>query len=333
MDAWDSWGRLRGLQLYNLAWQASLARVVTRLHRRAPFDVGHHVTLSTDWVPSGLAFVPDLPLVWGPLGGSERVPAACRPYLGWRGRLTEALRILGTTPVRALLAGPAARRSTLLVAQNADEARSLERYGRPVQVRPNVFLDSSFPSPEGEPAAASGRPRRAVFVGRLLAWKGVHLALATMAQEGARDWVLDVYGEGPERGRLARAVSAAGLQDRVRLLGRRPRDEVRTALALADALLFPSTREAAGWVVAEAMAVGCPVVCLDVAGPPLIAGTSGVAVPPGPALPASLALALDKATDLPRRVVRWDESELPELLTRWYESAASTPRRPSTARA
>jgi glycosyltransferase involved in cell wall biosynthesis len=256
------------------------------------------------------------------------VPAACRRFLGRRGLLTEVLRVLATTPVRVGLAGRAAKRCALLLAQNDDEARSLRRHGRPVEVRPNVFLDVSFQSANVEPPAnpQPTRPRRAVFVGRLLAWKGVHLVLSTMAEAAASDWELTVYGDGPESGRMARAIAELGLTDRVTLLGRRSRDEVRAAMVDSDILLFPSMREAAGWVVAEALAVGCPVVCLDVGGPPRIAGEYGVAVPPGPHLPASLAGAMNQAAALPRQVVRWDEAELPQLLVRWYEAASSSSR-------
>ena len=324
METWQAKGGLRGLQLYNLVWQVRLARVARRLHRQTPFDVGHHVTLSTDWIPSGLAWVPDLKVVWGPLGGSERVPVPCRPFLGPRGRVTELARALGTTPMRAVFAGAAARRCSLLLAQNDDEATALRRVGTPVDVRPNVFLEADFAGGDiTPPATANTAHHCAVFVGRLLAWKGVHLAVAAMAQPEAAAWTLEFFGDGPERGRLTRSIAERGLQERVSVVGQRPRAEVRTALATADVLFFPSMREAAGWVVAEALAVGCPVVCLRAGGPPLIAGAAGVAVPPGPHLARSLAQSLAAAAQLPRTVVRWDETQLPALLDRWYSTVGA----------
>jgi glycosyltransferase involved in cell wall biosynthesis len=101
---------------------------------------------------------------------------------------------------------------------------------------------------------------------------------------------------------------------------------VRQALTGAAALFFPSMREAAGWVVAEALAVGCPVVCLNVGGPPLLIGAQGIAVDPGPALPARLAEALASVPTLGRTVVRWDETALSPLLTEWYSMAAAPAR-------
>jgi glycosyltransferase involved in cell wall biosynthesis len=40
----------------------------------------------------------------------------------------------------------------------------------------------------------------------------------------------------------------------------------------SDVLLFPSLHDEGGWVIAEALATGLPVVCLDRGGPPAIGG-------------------------------------------------------------
>jgi glycosyltransferase involved in cell wall biosynthesis len=330
MSAWDRLARLRGLQIYNLVWQAMLWTRARKLHRQHPFDIGHHVTLSTDWIPTGLAFVPHLPLVWGPLGGGERVPAACRAFLGTRGRMTEAARRMTADPLRAVLATRAGQRCTLLIAQNAQEAQRLAAMGPPVKIRPNVFLEDEFFAPPLDEAAVtvaelptSAHKFHAVFAGRLVAWKGVHLALATMCRLELADWELHLYGRGPETNTLRKAIHRHGLADRVFLHGKRSRAEVRLALQAANAFFYPSMREAAGWVVAEALAVGCPVVCLDIGGPPLLLRGTGVAVSPGPGVVAELAEALAQTIGRPRTIVRWDQSEVSSLLGEWYADARS----------
>src|SRR5207244_8530023 len=63
-------------------------------------------------------------------------------------------------------------------------------------------------------------------------------------------------------------------------MGALPREEVLAAMFRADALLAPAFREAAGWAVTEALASGCPVVCVDRGGPAVIVGPDeGVTVP------------------------------------------------------
>lgn len=326
MSLWERHGKLRGLQLYYLMWQVALRTTATRLHRRQRFSVAHHVTLAADWAPSGLAFVRGLPLVWGPLGGGERVPEACRPWLGRRGRTSELLRRVTTDPLWSLFGAAAARRSRLLVAQNEQEAVRLATTGRPVVVRPNVVLEAE-PLPSAFPGQTPGAGRRvAVFAGRLLGWKGVHLAVATISRPELAHWELHLYGEGPERRRLERMAHRSGVADRVVLHGARPRQQVRAAMASADVFLYPSMREAAGWAVAEALAAGCPVVCLDAAGPPLLLrpAEAGEAVEPGSDLDLALAQAVLRAEGSPRRAVLWDDRDLPALLDGWYRRATQS---------
>ncbi|HLN16641.1 MAG TPA: glycosyltransferase [Acidimicrobiales bacterium] len=339
LEAWDRRLHLRGLQLYNLVWQLSLWRAARRIHRRQPVDVAHHLTLSTDWVPTGLALVPGLPFVWGPLGGSERVPASCRRWLGRRGTRTERLRRVTADPLRRLLALPAARRARLLVAQNPLVAAQFERAGPPVVVRPHVFLDPAdwpaevdLAAPPRRPADEPG-PRRAVFAGRLLGWKGVYLALAVLARPELGHWSLDVYGAGPERADLEAEVGRRGLTGRVVLHGQRPRTEVLGAMAAADAFFFPTMREAAGWVVAEALLVGCPVVCLDHGGPAVLLGDGGgIAVAPGDEVVGGLAKALLDSPGVARATTAWDTAPLPGLLADWYGQATTDPAPPVTVR-
>ena len=83
----------------------------------------------------------------------------------------------------------------------------------------------------------------------------------------------------------------------------------------------PNPAGAAGWVVAEALAVGCPVVCLDTGGPPVLLEGTGAAVTPGPDMVAALAAALTRSLTMPRTVVRWDQSDMATLLDDWYHVA------------
>jgi len=79
-------------------------------------------------------------------------------------------------------------------------------------------------------------------------------------------------------------------------------------------------------VVAEAIQVGCPVVCLDVGGPAmLVSDGGGVAVPVGRRLPERLAAAVREAERGPFSD-RWDMTRLPDRLTEWYDLACDTAR-------
>jgi colanic acid/amylovoran biosynthesis glycosyltransferase len=128
-----------------------------------------------------------------------------------------------------------------------------------------------------------------VAVGRLVEKKGLDtlvLAAAELERQGRRVTV-DVVGEGPERPRLERLVRDEGLEDRVRLLGARPHDEVLARIAGARVMAMPfrvagdGDRDSMPVVVKEAMARRVPVVATRVAAvPEMLSDGCGVLVEP-----------------------------------------------------
>ena len=73
-------------------------------------------------------------------------------------------------------------------------------------------------------------------------------------------------GGGPEEAGVRRAVAAAGLNDRVRMLGAIPNEDVRRFYAAADVFVMPSYTEGFPRVLLEAMAMGLPIASTDVGG-------------------------------------------------------------------
>ncbi len=141
------------------------------------------------------------------------------------------------------------------------------------------------------PAADRAAAQRAVgvsgplllAVGGLSARKGVgHLLDAMHALRGL-PWTLFVCGDGPDRDALEARARALGLGDRVRFEGAVPRARIGGYFAAADLFVHAAVIEAAGNVVLEALAAGCPVVAADGGGPReyIADGRTGYVVPPG----------------------------------------------------
>lgn len=312
---------------YYVLWQRALARRAAELHRAAPFDVGHHVTFANDWLPCGLARVRGLPVVWGPVGGATAVPAHLVRWLGVRGTVTELLRGLFTGPLRAGWGDATARRAAVVVAQNETVGRRFRR-ARHVVVEANAALDDNLPEQARPPRSGPVTgPFRAVFVGRLLAWKGGRLAIETLARTPG--WELHVYGDGYDRATLVRLAERRGVTDRVVFHGHRPRAEVLDAVAVCDAMLFPSMHDQAGWAAAEASALGRPVICLPLGGVPLMAGVNARLAPLDGDVVGHLAARLAEAATSPGTPSdRWSTSRLPDVVERLYGAARSG--RPAT---
>jgi len=312
-----------GIFWYYPLWQLAAWREARRLQRDVGFDVIHHVTLAVDWMPAGVALLRGVPLVWGPVGGSTGTPLRLWRWLGPWGCLTELLREPATRLARWLFGRPIARRAALVIAQNHDVAREFQHIAR-VVTEPNTAIQDQVP-PESQPAAAdAGRPirRRAVFVGRLIPWKGPRLAIAAMARPAAAGWSLDFYGDSRQRADLQRLARHLGVERHVAFKGECPRDQVLAAFSSADALLFPSMRDSAGWAVAEALSRGCPVVCLDRGGPAVLVGRGhGVKVPMNGAVAEDLARALRSLDGRIPPVSRWLAERLPAFLVTLYQDA------------
>ena len=101
---------------------------------------------------------------------------------------------------------------------------------------------------------------RAIFIGRLAAYKGLDILLRAL--ERVPDLRLDIVGTGPEAPRLRTLAQALAVNDRIRWWGEYPDDDLPRRMADADFLVLPSVtvEEMFGLVVLEAMAAGRPVI-------------------------------------------------------------------------
>lgn len=236
-----------------------------------------------------------------------------------------------------------------IVATCSDEAAELALLGAPaaaVDVVP-CGVDLHRFTPEGSearlrdgrdetttPASAhQAAPRpRLLMVGRLVPRKGLGDAVRALAEVPGAE--LFIAG-GPDRARLAgdegattvrAAAAAAGVADRVHLLGRVARPDMPDLLRSADVVLCPPWYEPFGIVPLEAMACGRPVVATAVGGmlDTVHDGVTGLLVPPR--RPTALAAAVRALLDDPRRRARMGAAGRARVERRyaWQRVAADT---------
>src|SRR5207248_7274539 len=94
---------------------------------------------------------------------------------------------------------------------------------------------------------------------------------------------LVIAGDGPDRAPLEARARELGLDDRVRFLGRQPRERVVELFRAADATILTSSWENFPHTVVEALAVGTPVLAMEAGGVGEVVrdGVNGLLVPPG----------------------------------------------------
>jgi glycosyltransferase involved in cell wall biosynthesis len=118
------------------------------------------------------------------------------------------------------------------------------------------------------------------FAGRLVGWKGMHVAIEALADArvAALPLRLVIVGDGPERERLAARADALGVSARVDFRPPMPQADVARLYGAADIGLFPSIGdEAFGITLAEAMSCQCAVLASHVGGMPEVVGNEGTA--------------------------------------------------------
>jgi len=314
-------------QWYYDRWQRRAAARALELDRQVDFDVVHHVTLASYWTRAAAAVV-DKPLVWGPVGGGVETPWRLIPELGVRGLGEDLGRLMIRGPMGRI--GPARRpqqKAGVTFAQNKATAGRLKSRGDVVVLSNATVIDLEQVRPSGP------RNKDIYLVGRLVPWKAPILAIRAMRYVGDADCMLRICGDGPERRRLERAARRWGVRDRVSFDGWFRRDVLLERIASAGALIHPALHEEAGLCVAEALAMGTPVVCLDRGGPPVILkewpDTRSVAVAPGHALSTAraMAAAVDEFLAHPPEVRQsplMSRSSFEEELLRAYDRAAGT---------
>ncbi|MCA9669814.1 MAG: glycosyltransferase [Myxococcales bacterium] len=260
----------RNLYPYYYLWQMAMLPLARRWHARIKFDLAHHLTFATVWIPSALAFVSDdLPFVWGSVGSNEPVPQEFLEPYGLKVRAGEVAKgrvrraMVKIDPIMRAMQ----RRAATILALN----REVLRYVLPSEHHKVVLCPAMGCEPLDLPAGRYARhePFRVLCVGRLMYIKQPLLAVQAFARfvERGAQARLDVVGSGPLNDVVAREVDKLG-RDEIELHGNVPREQVLKMMMSADAFLFPSF-EGAGMVVAEAMESGNPVVCLNAGGPGL----------------------------------------------------------------
>lgn len=271
--------RLGLVQVYYILWQRTARPLIGNLNRVKRFDLMHHVTFA------GYRYITAIwghgvPSIWGPIGGMESIPLFLLPLFHFPTLCHELIRNLNNLLMKLPFSVLPQRvsDSTLVITSTPETSGVLRELGfDPVQM-PTIGIDAENVS-NRVIAPREGRPMELLFVGNLIALKGVHLALLALKASGTQAR-LTMIGDGEMKEYLEKIIVKHGLQDRVCLLGRFSREKTLQAYRDYDAFIFPSLHDSGGFAAIEAMCNGLPVICLDCGGLALsVPNNGGIKVP------------------------------------------------------
>jgi glycosyltransferase involved in cell wall biosynthesis len=260
------------LSLYYAWWQNSIIGAARLLHRKHSFHLAHHVTLSRYWVGSSLIDL-DIPFVWGPVGAGERPPIQMLAGLPLKFRMAARVRTTAQKVFEhsSLLKRTARKASVAFVSTKDTLERLQSLQVRDIRLLPQIAFDSSRLAALAafQVSPPDGR-LLLVSAGRLLYWKGFDLAIWTVAELSRRGVPVEyeILNSGPMQGFLESLARKLQVAERVRFPGRLEQySDVLSRIGKSHVLMHPALHEAFGNVCLEALAIGKPVVCLDIGGP------------------------------------------------------------------
>jgi glycosyltransferase involved in cell wall biosynthesis len=172
---------------------------------------------------------------------------------------------------RVFLPGTLNRVDRIIVHTRSYGMTSTVLRDRPLTIIPSVVdLDRFRPGIDGNEVrrmlGIEGK-RVLAFTGRLVPHKGLDVVLRALPDLPS-DVVFLVIGSGPRLGELVRLARRLNVSERVRFCPAVSDDDLPRYLSCADLFVFPSQNrlEGFGLAVAEAMAIGLPVLIADMPG-------------------------------------------------------------------
>jgi len=282
LPSWGRWWKRgsRGIDLYYWLWQHGAYRLAKRLTDKTQFDLVHHVTFGMYRQPSYMGRL-GLPFAVGPLGGGEMTPVLLRSGFPARNRLKEKMREASNRlacwnpSVRAMF-----RQATVILCKTPETLAIVPAECRKKsRVVVEIGLEAESIRQE---TAAQNAGANFLYAGRLVYWKGLHLALKALFElrRERPDATLTVIGAGRDEARLKKLSATLRLQDSVRWLGAIPHEEMRAHYSSYTAFVFPSLHDSSGNVLLEALSQGLPAICLDTGGPgAIVSRACGIKIP------------------------------------------------------
>lgn len=275
---WTTSTAFQALSYYS--FERELWRALGDRIKAKEFDVVHRVTPLSPTAPSLLAAnlkQESVPFVVGPLNGGVPWPSGFddrrRAEREWLSYVRSAFKLMP------------GYRSTRDFASAIIVGSQFTFHDMPKRVRGKCYV---IPENGFDPQTFAGAvktnskgPLKAIFVGRLVPYKGADILIeATQQSVKSLGLTIEIIGDGPEKLSLQKLIDRLDVGNGVKLLGNLPQQQVAERMKAADFFAFPSVREFGGGVVVEAMAMGLPCIIANYGGPSeLVDESVGIRVP------------------------------------------------------
>lgn len=266
------YARLQSWARY-VKFNKSILPKAQELHREIGFDRAHLVTYTT-WRVGCILWKLPIPLIWGPISGTEVFPSAFLSTISRASILFEGFRYVSSLKswfspsVRKC--AQMAKKIPVTHRQAGEVLSKLRGNSQGISLFVNVFFgDKQIAELQRSEYVAPQGSLKIFGSGNMEGRKGVSLALRALAELKRRGvkFTYTYSNRGPELNYLTQVRDSLGLQNEVTLGNSLSREDFLKTLKTSDIYLLPSLREGAGQTMMEAMLGGCVPVVADRFGP------------------------------------------------------------------
>jgi glycosyltransferase involved in cell wall biosynthesis len=270
-----------GVYPYYHFWQFWAYLKARELHKHIQFDQAHHITFGTVRFPSYMGLL-GIPFIFGPGGGGETTPIRLRKGFSFLNNIVDFIRDISNTWIKfdPLMNLTFKTATKILVKAKESKACIPKKF----QNKVDLCLDSGIDAPQQYPDRPTHPHPKILFVGRLIYWKGLHIALSAFAKLLNRcpDARFTIIGNGQDQKRFHKLAEKLNISENIDWVEWVQFEELENIYLAHDLFLFPSLHDSGGTVISEAAAMGLPTICLDIGGPGAITSPEcAVKIDPG----------------------------------------------------
>ena len=240
----------------NILWQLNVRKYL--LNNTFNYDLYYHINPSSWWAYNGM-INNSTPVLVGPLGGYRFPRKGLWHYLNIKSIIFELIRLF-------ILKSPYALYNKNKISKSSSHVI--------IDGEVNIFNNPNYLNLSHTLSGVDTHLKRikptvpkVILAGRFVDIKGHAISLKCL-KDINKDFVIEIYGKGPEEDRIVRLISKYNLQSKTVIKGFvETRKEIHNSMLTSNVFIAPYIRENASLMVSEALYSGLPVVTISGTGP------------------------------------------------------------------
>ncbi|MEE0211137.1 MAG: glycosyltransferase family 4 protein [Negativibacillus sp.] len=268
VELWyKEWERLE--RFYYICWQHAAFRIAKKICEKEKFDYVQHITYVSCVMPTYM-YKLNVPFIYGPISGGEKVPDIIHYPFGKKEKLIENIRKCSQLIAnRSFHLKKCCQKAKLIIAVTEESKNML-----PIKHQEKTIVLQAIGLNKSEilckDKCFTNLKVRFLIAGRMVAWKGFKIGIEAFikALENGAEAELTVLGTGDSKMKnMLKSIAGDYLNQGIYFVDSVRYDKMSEFYDEHDILLNCSLRDSGCLVVMEAMGRGLPIICIDTGGP------------------------------------------------------------------